>query len=485
MAFLLHDTYGFPVEVTRELVEESGLSLDLDAVRGRHGASSGNGPEPPRRAVSSVAGRHGAFRPRGASHPTEFLGYEQDELFTVVENVEALDDGRVLLALRESPFYAEMGGQTADIGWIESETGRGRGAGRAARTARSRSSSLACSQGSIEPGTRVKAALSTVHRHDVAANHTGYPSASLRPAHHGWARMSPRPAPRCAPTSSGSTSPTTSRWARSVWPRSRSIVNRKIVENHPVRTFTTSIEHARDLGAMALFGEKYGDFVRVVEVDDFSRELCGGTHVGSTSEIGIFKIVSEASVGANVRRIEAVTGRRAVEYYRHRDGLLAQAAAAAGAAQEEAIVGGIEKLRQQAADLKQELVELLSGKAVDTVRDVVDGANEIAGVRVAAAAVEARDADQLVSVLDQVRDRLGTAVVALGAVIDGKAMLVVAVSKGLDSVDAGRLVKRGAGVFAGGGGGSATLGRAGGGDPARLDAALAAVRAAAEEALGG
>jgi len=263
------------------------------------------------------------------------------------------------------------------------------------------------------------------------------------------------------------------------------IVNRKIVENHPVRAFTTTMDHARDLGAMALFGEKYGDFVRLVEIDDFSRELCGGTHVGSTSEIGIFKILSEASVGANVRRIEAVTGRRAVEYYRHRDELLTQAAAATGAAQEEAIVGGIEKLRQQAAGLKQEITELMSGKAVDIVRDVAGGATEIAGVRVAVAAVEVRDADQLVSVLDQVRDKLGSAVVALGAVIDGKAMLLVAVSKGLISVDAGRLVKIGAGVFGGGGGGSATLGRAGGGDPAHLEAALAAVRASAAEALEG
>ena len=480
VAFVLHDTYGFPVEVTREVIAERGAIPRRCPVRHSHGAATTACPGHPRRR------RHRAGRiqfARDAEHPTEFVGHEKDEIFTVVGNVQPLGDDRILLSLRESPFYAEGGGQSADIGWVEGDTGRAevldvqhQGA---VQVIHARVTS-----GTIEAGTRVKAAISTVHRHSVAANHTG-----THLLHYALRSTVGKDATQAGSAVRADKFRFDFAFHEPLGPSRlaelEEIVNRKIVENHPVRAFTTTIDHARDLGAMALFGEKYGEFVRVVEIDDFSRELCGGTHVGSTSEIGIFKIVSEASVGANVRRIEAVTGRRAVEYYRHRDGLLSQAATAAGAAQEEAIVGGIEKLRQQAADLKQELAELLSGKAVDIVQSVAAGATEIAGVRVAVAAVEARDADQLVSVLDQVRDRLGSAVVALGAVIDDKAMLVVAVSKGLDSVDAGRLVKRGAAVFAGGGGGSATLGRAGGGDPARLDAALAAVRSSAEETLGG
>jgi alanyl-tRNA synthetase len=480
VAFVLHDTYGFPVEVTREVVAERGLSLDDDQFdtameEQRQRARATRGSDDIEQAIIQFA--------REAEHPTEFVGHEKDEMFTVVGKVKPLSEDRILLSLRESPFYAEGGGQSADIGWVEGDTGRAevldvqhQGAVQVIHAR--------VTKGRIEAGTRVKAAISTVHRHSVAANHTG-----THLLHYALRSTVGKDA-----TQAGSAvradkfrfdfafhEPLGQQRLAEL----EEIVNRKIVENHPVRAFTTTMDHARDLGAMALFGEKYGDFVRVVEIDDFSRELCGGTHVGSTSEIGIFKILSEASVGANVRRIEAVTGRRAVEYYRHRDELLTQAAVAAGAAQEEAIVGGIEKLRLQTAGLKQELAVLLSGKAVDIVRDVADGATEIAGVRVAVAAVEARDADQLVSVLDHVRDKLGSAVVALGAVIDGKATLVVAVSKGLTSVDAGLLVKTGAGVFGGGGGGSATLGRAGGGDPAHLDAALAAVRTSAEEALGG
>jgi alanyl-tRNA synthetase len=240
------------------------------------------------------------------------------------------------------------------------------------------------------------------------------------------------------------------------------LVNRRIVENHPVRTFTTSLEHARDLGAMALFGEKYGDFVRVVEVDDFSRELCGGTHVGATSELGIFKILSEGSVGANVRRIEAVSGRAAVGYYRDRDRTLGEAVASLGTTRDQ-FLPSLGKLQALASDLQSEVKQYVSARAIDAVGSLVEGA---------------RDMEQLLSLVDRVRDTLRPAAVALGAELDKKAVLVLGVSHGLDRLNAGQIVRNAAREFGGGGGGTAQLGRGGGGDPTRLADAVTAAKAA-------
>ncbi len=282
--------------------------------------------------------------------PTEFKGYERDDLYTVVENVESLEDGRVLLALRESPFYAEMGGQTADTGLVEAETGKVR-----VEDVQQQGEVQVLVgrplEGEIEAGVRVKASLSSSYRHDVAANHT-----ATHLLHYALRSRLGKDV-----TQAGS-SVRADRFrfdfayhepiGREHLKEIEELVNRRIVENHPVRTFTTSLEHARDLGATALFGEKYGEFVRVVEIDDFSRELCGGTHVGWTSEVGAFKILSESSVGANVRRIEAVSGRAAVSYYRDRDLLVSAAASAIGVAEDQ-LLPGLGRLQNRVSALEE------------------------------------------------------------------------------------------------------------------------------------
>ncbi|GAB4248220.1 MAG: alanine--tRNA ligase [Thermoleophilia bacterium] len=476
-AFLLHDTYGFPVEVTREIVEERGLGLDMDGFEAAM--------EQQRRRARTAAGRDQLTEAvirfaREAEHATEFVGYEKDELFTVIDRVELLPDGRALLSLRESPFYAEGGGQTADIGWVETDTGRAevldvqqQGAVQVL-TAR-------IVTGRLEAGTRAKAVISTVHRHAVAANHTG-----THLLHYALRTTLGKDATQAGSAVRADKFRFDFAYHEPLGPERlaelEEIVNRKIVEDHPVRTFVTSYEHARDLGAVALFGEKYGDFVRVVEVDDFSRELCGGTHVSRTSEIGAFKILSEGSVGANVRRIEAVTGRRAVEYYRGRDSLVSRAAALLGA-QEDALLPSLEKLKRQLVELQKEVAELRSGKTADVVGELAGRAEAVGEVRVAVAQVDARDADHLVSLTDQLRDRLAPAVVVLAAVSDGKTLLVTSVSKGVGGIRAGDLVKEAAEIMGGGGGGSPTLGRGGGGDPEKLPAALDHLRNAVFTAL--
>jgi alanyl-tRNA synthetase len=470
-AFVLHDTYGFPIEVTREIVEEKGFSLDLDAFESameeQRARARATGQETDTLAEAALT------LARAPGHPTEFVGYTHEEVFTVIDRLETMPDGLVLLSLRESPFYAEAGGQTADIGWIETDEGRAE-----VQDVQQHGSVQVIAaklvDGRLEVGSRAKAVISSVHRHSVAANHTG-----THLLHYALRAVLGKDATQAGsavradkfrfdyayhePLGAGRLS------------EIEDIVNRKIVENHPVRAFTTSLEHARDLGATMLFGEKYGDFVRVVEVDDFSRELCGGTHVQTTSEIGIFKILSETSVGANVRRIEAVTGRRAVDYYRGRDGAVKEAAGMLGV-QEDAVTPAIQKMQAQLSALKQEVADLLAGTAADSVSIVVGDATKIGDVTVAVAEVGARDTEHLLSLLDQVRDRLAPAVVVLAADADGKVLSAAAVSKGLDGVHAGDLIKQLASKIGGGGGGSPLLGRGGGGDPSRLEDALEAIR---------
>jgi alanyl-tRNA synthetase len=471
VAFQLHDTYGFPVEVTREIVEERGLSLDMEdfetSMEGqrKRGRKAQKGGDVLQDAIVRFA--------RQTDHATEFKGYERDDLYTVVENVQTLEDGHMLLALRESPFYAEMGGQTADTGVVEGESGKvhivdvqqqGEVQVLVARPI----------EGEIEAGVRVKAMLSSSYRHDVAANHT-----ATHLLHYALRSRLGKDV-----TQAGS-SVRADRFrfdfayhepiGKDHLKEIEELVNRRIVENHPVRTFTTSLEHAKDLGAMALFGEKYGDFVRVVEVDDFSRELCGGTHVGGTSEIGAFKIVSEGSVGANVRRIEAISGRAAVAYYRDRDLLASNAASTLGVTDDQ-LLPGLARLQTRVAALESELAGFIAMAAKDVVASLASEAIKHGEVAVVSATVQARDMDHLLTLVDQVRERTEPSVVALGADLQGKAALVVSVSSQVGAVNAGQVVKTASLEFGGRGGGTPQLGRGGGGDPARLADAVAKAR---------
>jgi alanyl-tRNA synthetase len=480
VAFLLHDTYGFPIEVTREIVEEGELALDLEGfeqamedqrTRARKAQKGGDAHQD---AITRFA--------RATTHVTEFKGYEREDLFTVLENIEPLDDDRVLLALRESPFYAEMGGQTADTGLVESDTGKAEVID-VQTHGKVQVVTARMLEGMLTAGTRVRAVLASSYRHDVAANHT-----ATHLLHYALRAKLGKDV-----TQAGSSvradklrfdfafhEPVGSKRLAEI----EELVNRRIVENHPVRTFTTSLEHARDLGAIALFGEKYSDFVRVVEVDDFSRELCGGTHVGWTSELGIFKILSEGSVGANVRRIEAVCGRAAVAYYRERDYLVSRAVEVLGTTDDQ-LLPTLDKIQHRVAQLETDLKGFVQEQAQDVVQTLAAAATVSQGVSVVARVVEARDMDHLFTLVDQVRDRVQPAVVVLGANLQGKAALVVSVSKDVAGVNAGNVVKSSAREFGGGGGGTPWLGRGGGGDPGRLAEAVAAARSVVVSALGG
>ena len=486
-AFLLHDTYGFPIDLTLEIVAEHGLGVDEEGfealmedqrTRARQGALRGQAPDEVRERAAALSGR--------AGFATEFVGYETTDADTTIGAV-GRDNGEVLVKLLESPFYPTGGGQVADTGVLECETGACRalvtdvirlGADQVVR--------LQPEHGTFEPGERVVAHVDRAARHATACNHTATHllHASLRRrlgdhVHQAGSYVGPDKL-RFDFTHSSALTPEELR-------QIEDDVNRWILESHPVRALTTTLEEARRLGAMALFNEKYGDVVRMVEVGDgsFSRELCGGTHVRTTSEIGLFRILAETSSAANVRRIEAITGPEVVNFARARDRELEKAAERLRVPPMR-VVEAVDKLDERVRELEK---AVRTAKAADGAVDVdrlAAGAAQVAGANVLTATVEVPDGDALLQLTDRLKGRLGDAAIVLGRAGDGRVDLVASVAPALvqRGVRAGEIVKVAAAKVGGGGGGRDTLARAGGRDPEQLPAAIDAARAAIEAALG-
>ena len=328
-AFQLHDTFGFPIDLTLELVAEHDLGVDEDGFEALM--------EDQRQRARASAGRFGSeaeeVRERAlalaqqAGFATDFVGYETTDRETTI-GAAATEDGKVLIKLVESPFYATGGGQVADSGYVECLHGDCRARVEdVLRLGDDQVVAVVPEQGTIEPGERVRAHVDRAARHATECNHTATHllHAALRRRLGSHVRQA------------GSyVGPDKLRFdfthGKALSPEELQDIedqaNEWILEAQPVRAITTTLDEARHLGAMALFGEKYGDVVRMVEVGDgsFSRELCGGTHVRNTAEIGLFKLQSESSSAANMRRIEALTGPAAVELMRRHDHELANAA---------------------------------------------------------------------------------------------------------------------------------------------------------------
>jgi len=485
-AFLLHDTYGFPIDLTLEIVTEHGLGVDesgfeslMDDQRSRARAGShrsrvGDGL---RDRALTLAG--------GAGFETEFVGYESTDAETTIGAARG-DGQNVLVKLVESPFYATGGGQVADTGSIECA-----GAGCRARVedvlrlGADQVLVLVPEHGAFEPGERVFARVDRGARHAVECNHTATHllHAALRRAlgthvHQAGSYVGPDKL-RFDFTHGG---------ALSVAELAAVVedVNRWILESHPVRALSTTLDEAKRLGAMALFNEKYGDVVRMVEVGDgsFSRELCGGTHVRGTAELGLFRIISETSSAANVRRIEAITGPAAVGFVRKRDRELERAAEILRVPAER-VVDSIVWLRDRVRELERTARSSPGGQGSVDVDELAAGVAQTAGASVLAAAVRVPDGEALLALVDRLRGKLGDAAIVLGSSGDGRVDLVASVAPSLvqRGVRAGEIVKVAAEQVGGGGGGRDTLARAGGRDPDRLPEAISAARVAIEAAL--
>ena len=263
------------------------------------------------------------------------------------------------------------------------------------------------------------------------------------------------------------------------------LVNQHVLKNEEVRTDLMDIDQALATGTMALFGEKYGDRVRVLSVDDgsFSRELCGGTHVRRTGDIGLFKIVSEGSVAAGTRRIEAITGLGVLEHLRKSDEALGMVGETLRAKPGE-VVEAAQKLAETEKKLRKELDAQQMKRAAAQAGDLLEQARDIKGVRVGSARVEGVSRPAMRQMVDQLRTKLGSGVIALGAVADGKAALIIGVTKDLTArLDAGKIVRQAAAVMEGSGGGRKDLAEAGGKNPERLDECVQAVPGIIEKML--
>jgi alanyl-tRNA synthetase len=496
LVFLLHDTHGFPYEMTSELLAEEGLSIEGDfeelmqqqRARGRARASAGAPVGAYEDALLAELVAEGGS--------TRFTGYETEEQRTTMGAVREITHAernggvagtRYLVKLAESPFYAAGGGQIADVGTIECDDGECRAqVANVVRIGADQALEVVLEQGRLERGEVVRARVDHARRHATEANHTATHllQAALRErlgSHVRQAGSYVGPDKLRFDFSHGQG--LSAEELRDVEDR----VNEWIARNEPVRPITTTLVEAKRLGAMALFGEKYGEVVRMVEVGtgERSRELCGGTHVRSTAEIGVFQILGETSSAANVRRIEAVTGPAAIELLRGHDRLLKEVAGTLRSSPE----GAPEAARAHELErrsLRKALKEGAggTGQGVD-VKALAAQVTEIAGAKVLAAEVEVPDAKTLLEVVDRLKGLLGDGAILLGTAADGRVHLVASVAPALVArgLRAGTLVKQAAEVVGGGGGGRDTMAQAGGRDPERLGAAIEAARAAIEAAL--
>jgi len=479
VAFRLYDTFGFPLDLTEDILageeltlEREGFEREMQAQRTRaRGAQRFADAE----AAPEIAG--------GAALASRFVGdriveWESEILALLGADRqplrEAASGATVDVVTAETPFYAESGGQVGDRGWITTDAGARLEVLDTHKIAPAVAGHRAVvRQGAVRVGDRVRLAIDPERREAVRLNHsaTHIMHAALR--HHLGTHVK----------QAGSFVDDSK--LRFDFSHHKAVgtgelrgvedeVNAVIRDNLPVTTEEMSYDDAIKAGALAFFGDKYGDRVRVLRMGDYSVELCGGTHVERTGDIGLFKLDGESGVAAGVRRIEAVTGRGALDEIRRHEALLGDIAQMLRAGERDAKVK-LEKLLEQQRELERRIQELQGRLAGGAGRDVLADARRVDGATMLATRVDGLDDQGLRDMADSLRDRIGSGVVVLGAVRDDRVLLLAAVTKDLTKrFHAGNLLKQLAPMVGGGGGGRPDFAQAGGKDPSRLDAALAA-----------
>ncbi|MFP4639318.1 MAG: alanine--tRNA ligase [Guyparkeria sp.] len=481
-AFKLYDTHGFPLDLTADIARERGLSVD-EAGFEREMAE--------RRAQSRAASHFTAETIKiGTDEPTAFEGYENESLEARVVAVaregsqaEALEGGQQgVIALDRTPFYAESGGQVGDTGVIESASGRF-----VVHDTQKQGGVIlhhgTLTDGRMAPGDAVTARIDADRRAAIRLNHsaTHLLHAALREVlgDHVQQKGS-RVGPEALRFDFSHDKPVSREQLTEV----ERLVNAQIRENHAVETREMAIDDARAAGAMALFGEKYGDTVRVVTMGPFSMELCGGTHARRGGDIGLFKILSESGVASGVRRIEAATGATALAEAERAEQTVGEIAELLRGPKTEA-AERVAQMLERSRQLERELAKLKAELASVSGDELADSAETIGPAKVLVAELPGADAGALRDSMDKLRDKLGTAAILLGTVDDGKVRLVAGLSKDLTKTfKAGDWVNVAAAEVGGKGGGRPDMAQAGGSEPENLSRALEAARRWVEGQLG-
>ncbi|QIL46426.1 alanine--tRNA ligase [Vagococcus coleopterorum] len=480
-SFKLYDTFGFPFELTEEIAEEAGLTVDHEGFERemegqRERARSARNTDQSMNVQSALL--------TDIKDSSEFIGYTETtatgQLTSLIQNetlVDKVSTGEAQLIFNQTPFYAEMGGQIFDTGVIETTDGKevakvvdvqkapnGQGLHKVEVTAE-----LASGQEyvlKVDRQRRLKVLKNHTATHllhkalkDVLGDHANQAGSLVTPTHlrFDFSHFGQVTADELA--------------------QMETIVNEKIWEALAVETVETDIDTAKEMGAMALFGEKYGKEVRVVNIGGYSIELCGGTHVANTSDIGIFKIVSESGVGAGVRRIEAVSSQEAYELLKEEEGFLKEIAGGLKAPQLKDVPSKVEQLQKQLKEAQKENEALSAKMANQQAGDVFKDVQEVGGVSYITAQVTVKDMNQLRQLADQWKQKELSDVLVLGTAQGEKANLLVAMTKAANDKDfkAGDLIKAIAPLVGGGGGGRPDMAQAGGKNPAGIPDALAEV----------
>lgn len=478
-AFKLYDTYGFPLDLTKEILEEKGYGIDEEGFQAAMEKQRVQAREA-RKETNYMGADATVYDEIDPSVTTEFVGYDTlscDSKITVLttesEITEAVADGqRATIFVEKTPFYATMGGQEGDTGIIHTadaefaveETIKLLG-GKFGHIGR-------VTKGMFRTGDTVTLEVKSKERLNTCKNHS---------ATHLLQKALKTVLGSHVEQKGSLVTPDRLRFdfahfsamTREEIEAVEALVNEEIAKNNPVVTEVMNVEEAKKTGAMALFGEKYEEDVRVVTMGDFSKELCGGTHVSNTGLITTFKIVSESGVAAGVRRIEALTGDGVFAYYKAQEQKLAEAAKLLKATPEN-LAEKISHLLAETKSLHSEIESLKSKAAQEAVGDVMNQVEEICGVKVLAVRVEDVDMGGLRELGDQLKEKLGEGVVVIASAAGGKVSLMATATEGAlkKGAHAGNLIKAIAGLVGGGGGGRPNMAQAGGKNPEGIDAAL-------------
>ena len=485
--FTLYDTYGFPMDLAEEVFQDAGwrvteatraaadAEMEAQRARARAGAAFGGGEDA---AASAIYQRLGTEIPS-----TEFVGY--DSLSSPARVLAIVDAGsggarrltetgegaEVEMILDRTPAYPESGGQVGDTGTLVGRSGRGEIVDTYYRGSKLIVHRVKVVGGSFHENEDVAVMIETPRRQGLRRHHTG-----THLLHAGLRKVLGTHV-----TQAGSlVAPDHLRFdfshGASLKDREieqiEELVNEQVQADVSVTQSEMDLDEALRMGAMALFGEKYGNRVRVIRIGEFSTELCGGTHLDRTGEIGLLKVAGEGAVASGVRRVEAVAGPAAIESVARKEAALREAAELLKIGPLE-VPKRLQKLLDEQRALEKQLAELEGRLARSRAEDLVKAARQVSGVPVIAGRIDGLDADGLRAVADTLRNRLGSGIVCVGSVVDGKVNLIAAVTKDLTSrFQAGKLIQEVAKAVGGGGGGRPDLAQAGGKDPAKLDAAL-------------